>query len=192
MYTGAQTGPDAHTHALCHTLPAVCPVSVQCWLLPVLVQHVLLMTLMQAHFLHSVWAAALLYKALWHIIPGRGCVKLHLYCCHYGAAWVSFSGFLYLPCNWWYSSLSGCFSTCCFDPYVAFQGEKWPPDIWQVTEMFSGRKVHSWAMLLFLDLCQDKRIFSSILYFDWSFFLYLITFVYLQKFSALDPNRSES
>lgn len=59
---------------------------------------------------------------------------------------------------------------------------------------FSGREVHSWAMMLFLDLCQDKRIFSSILYSDWSFFLYLITFVYFQKFSTLGrvTNRSES
>lgn len=130
VYWDTQIGTDAHTRAVCHPLPAVCPVCVRCWLLPVLVQHVLLMTLMQAHFLHSVWAAALFCKALWHIIPGCGCVKLHLYCCHYGAAWLGFSAFLYFPYNWWYSSLSGSFSTCCFDP---FRWEKWPSDTWQLT-----------------------------------------------------------
>lgn len=55
---------------------------------------------------------------------------------------------------------------------------------------FSGRKVHSWAMLLFLDLCQDKRIFSSILYLDWSFFsLFDQVCVFAQIFHIRTSNK---
>lgn len=63
------------------------PASVLC----ALVQHVLLMTRIQACFLHCVWAAALSYQALWHIIPGCGRVKLHVRCSYYGTAWLPFS-----------------------------------------------------------------------------------------------------
>lgn len=55
---------QSHTHTLRRGSArcSVRPASVLCWLLRVLVQHVLLMTLIQARFLHCVWAPALSYR----------------------------------------------------------------------------------------------------------------------------------
>lgn len=146
----------AHTHRRGSARCSVRPVSVLCWLLCVLVQHVLLMTLIQACFLRCVWAAALSY---WHIIPGCGCVELHTHGCYYGTARLLFSVCSTsliiddtVPCQ-------AVWVVCCFDPRSGLQGGKWPPDTWRTHKCVClGGRVHSSGIQLFLESCSEQQL----------------------------------
>lgn len=180
--TGSQACIDTHIHMYPHTHTlsvshsprrgsahcSVRPATVLCWLVLVLVQHVLLMTLIQARFLHCVWAVALSYKALWHVIPGRGRVKLHMHSFYYGTAWLSFSvhsTFLIIDDT---ETCQAAWACVVLTLALLFRvrNDHQTPD--RSVKCLSGRKVHSSGMLLFLESWQETACLYSIQNFNQS------------------------